>query len=143
MKIKQLSIFVENRTGRLAEITEILTSRQVDIRALSLADTSDFGILRLIVNNPDTACAALLEAGVMVRTTEVLAVSMADEPGGFSRTVGVLSDAGVGIEYLYAFVSRKGGEAVIILRADDSDKAIEVLGGSGIRLLDPHEVYHL
>ncbi|HHY51772.1 MAG TPA: acetolactate synthase [Clostridiales bacterium] len=143
MKIKQLSIFIENRTGRLAEITQILASRQVDIRALSLADTSDFGILRLIVNNPDVACAALLEAGVMVRTTEVLAVSMVDEPGGFSRTVAILSQAGVGIEYLYAFVSRKGGEAVVILRPDDSDKAVEVLQRNGVRLLQPEEVYHL
>lgn len=143
MKIKQLSIFVENRTGRLAEITELLASKQVDIRALSLADTSDFGILRLIVNNPDTACAALREAGVMVRTTEVLAVLMSDEPGGLARTVGILSQAGVGIEYLYAFVSRQGGEAVVILRADEPDRAIEVLGRSGIHLLEPGEVYNL
>ncbi|MGI6402699.1 MAG: hypothetical protein ACOX0K_00455 [Oscillospiraceae bacterium] len=143
MKIKQLSIFVENRIGRLAEITEILASKQVDIRALSLADTSDFGILRLIVNSPDMAYAALLEAGVMVRATDVLAVSMVDEPGGFARTVGILSQAGVGIEYLYAFVSRKGSEAVIILRADDCDKAIEVLNRNGIRLLAPDEVYNL
>lgn len=143
MTIKQLSVFIENRPGRLAEITGLLAEKNIDIRALSLADTSDFGILRLIVNHPDTACATLLEAGAMVRTTEVLAVSMKDQPGGFSTVVKILSDAGIDIEYLYAFLSRQHGEAVVILRVDDSPRSAQLLSQQGIQLLDPSEIYNL
>ena len=143
MTIKQLSIFVENRRGRLAEITRILADKQVDIRALSLADTSDFGILRLIVNNPDTAYAALSEAGIMVRATQVIAVAMPDSPGGFADVVATLADADIDVEYLYAFLSRKSGEAVVILRVNDLARSVELLTAKGNRLLDPGEIYNL
>ena len=143
MIIKQLSIFVENRPGRMAEITEALAEQGVDIRALSLADTTDFGILRLIVNNPDAAITILNEAGVMVRSTEVIAVSVADRPGEFSNAVRVLSDAQVNIEYLYAFLSRTNNNAVIIFRVDDPQKAIDALCAKDIRLLQKAEVYNL
>lgn len=141
--IKQLSIFVENRPGRMAEVTEALSSRGIDIRALSLADTSDFGLLRLIVSNPEDAVAALGEEGVMVRISEVIAIGVSDKPGEFSRAVRLLADANINLEYLYAFLSRQDGEAVIILRVDRLDDACKLLRESGVRLLEEQEVYNL
>ncbi len=143
MKIKQLTVFIENRPGRLADVTAILQGAGIDIRALSLADTSDFGILRLIVSRPAEAAALLREAGAMATMTDVLAVSMRDEPGGFAGVARHLSEAGINIEYLYAFVSRNEGEAVVILRADDPDKGGALLQKAGVRLLGDAEVYNL
>lgn len=143
MTIKQLSIFVENRPGRMAEITEALASRGIDIRALSLADTSDFGLLRLIVSNPDSAAVMLQEAGIMVRLSDVIALSVLDKPGEFSRAVRCLADAGVNIEYLYAFLSRTDGEAVVIVRVDNLELGIEILSKNGVRLLGPEQAYSL
>ena len=127
MQIKQLSIFVENKEGRMAEITQILAENGVDIRALSLADTTDFGILRIIVNNPDLAVKVLRDKGMTVSLTNVIAIGIADQPGGFAAAVKVLSQADISIEYLYAFVSRSGGTAYVILRVENNEKAIDVL----------------
>ncbi len=141
MQIKQLSIFVENKSGRLAEITEALAAANIDIRAISVADTSDFGILRLIVNKPDEAVDALKQAGLTVSLTSVIGMGIDDKPGEFSKAMRLLADHNIGIEYMYAFISRDKGKAYTILRVEDSDKAINVLSESKIKILTPQEIY--
>ena len=136
MNIKQLSIFVENKQGRLAEITEIISKAGSNIRALSIADTTDFGILRLIVDTPDTAAAALKEAGITVSVTNVIAIGIDDTPGAFSVPMRILSDAGIDVEYMYAFITRKSEKAYVILRVADNDLATKTLADKGIELLD-------
>lgn len=107
MKIQQLSIFVENKSGRLAEITQTIADANVDIRAMSIADTSDFGILRLIVDKPEKAVEAFKKAGMTVSLTSVIAIGLDDAPGEFAKAVKILSDNGISVEYLYAFISRE------------------------------------
>ena len=143
MNIKQLSIFVENKQGRLAEITEIITKANANIRALSIADTTDFGILRIIVDKPDEAAACLKEAGVTVSVTNVIAIGIDDNPGAFSRPMRLLSDAGVDVEYMYAFITRKSEKAYVILRVADNDDATKVLIGNGVELLDEATFHEL
>lgn len=143
MQIRQLSVFVENKPGRLAEITEVLANADVDIRAISVADTSDFGILRVIVNKPDEAVKALKENGMTVSLTNVIAVGIDDQPGSFAKSVRVLADVGLTIEYMYAFVSRDKGKAYIIIRADDSEKASSVLAESGVHILTADALYNM
>lgn len=113
MFIKQLSVFVENKSGRLAEITAVLAGAGIDIRALSIADTTNFGILRIIVDKPFEAETALKEAGLTVSLTSVLAIGIPDEPGGFAAAMKALAAAGVGVEYMYAFISRDEGRGLV------------------------------
>ncbi len=141
MLIKQLSIFVENKAGRLAEITDIIAKAGIDIRALSIADTTNFGILRLIVDKPDEAEKALKEAGLTVSLTDVIAIGIPDQPGGFANAMKCLADAGMGVEYMYAFVSRDKGRAYVILRVNDDKKAIEALQNGGVEILTSERVY--
>lgn len=141
MQIQQLSIFVENKSGRLAEITEILGQAGVDIRAISVADTSDFGILRLIVDKPKEAVEALRAANLTVSLTSVIAVGIDDKPGEFAKAMRVLADGEIGVEYMYAFISRDKGKAYVILRVLESDKAVECLKASGVSLLNAEEIY--
>ena len=141
MKVEQISIFIENKSGRLAEITRILGDTGINIRALSLADTSDFGILRLIVNDVETAKSVLKESGFTVNKTEVVAVEVPDHPGGLSNILQALDKDQINVEYMYAFVERCGGNAVIIFRFDDTDKAIETLRGSGFNMLEGQRLY--
>ncbi|NLG92037.1 MAG: ACT domain-containing protein [Clostridiales bacterium] len=141
MQIQQLSIFVENKSGRLAEITEVLAAAGIDIRAISVADTSDFGILRLIVNKPDEAVAALKKAGLTVSLTNVIAMGIDDVPGAFSKAMRILADIGIDVEYMYAFISRKSGKAYVILRVKDSKKAVDALSSNGIQILTAEEFY--
>ena len=141
--IEQLSIFVENSQGRMAEITQVIADAGVDIRALSVADTSDFGILRLIVNQPDAATKALQAAGVMVSITEVIAVGIEDKPGAFSHVISLISKAGINIEYMYAFISRTDNQAFVIMRVDDCTAGTEALEKEGISLLTSEQVYDL
>ena len=143
MNIKQLSIFVENKQGRLAEITEIISKAGANIRALSIADTTDFGILRLIVDTPDAAADALREAGVTVSVTNVIAIGIDDTPGAFSVPMRILSDAGVDVEYMYAFITRKSEKAYVILRVADNDIATKALSDKGIELLDEATFHEL
>ena len=140
MTIKQLSIFVENRRGKLAEITEMLATKGIDLRALSLADTNEFGLLRLIVSNPDEAYNMLREAGMMVRLSEVVAVCVSDKPGEFAKAARLIADAGVGLEYLYALANVIDGEAVIIMRLDQPGEGISVLRKGGFRVLEAKDV---
>ena len=143
MFINQISIFVENKPGGLFEVTDILAQSEIDITALSLADTSDFGILRLIVDKPEVAAAALREAGLIVKQSEVLAVPIEDAPGGLTKVLHTLSEGGVFIEYMYAFAGKMSGKAVVVMRADDAQKASSVLGSFGTNVLSARELYSI
>ena len=141
MKVEQISIFIENKSGRLAEVTRVLGEAGVNIRALSLADTSDFGILRLIVDKTDPAKTALKEHGFTVNKTEVVAVEVPDRPLGLFGILQILDRAGVNVEYMYAFVERCGDNAVIIFRFDYPEEAISVLLENGVAVLKGERVY--
>ena len=143
MKIKQISVFLENRSGRLAGVLGILAGVGANIRALSLADTNDFGILRLIVDKTDEALAALKEKNFTVRSTDVLAVEVPDRPGGLQSILQVLSTADVNVEYMYAFVTRKTEKAVVIFRFEDADEALAALKAAGVSVLDADTVHEL
>jgi len=143
MKVEQISIFLENKSGRLAEVTGTLAKAGVNIRALSLADTADFGILRLIVNDSDKARQAMKESGFTVAKTEVVALEVPDKPGGLSGILVALDKAAINVEYMYAFVQHSGANAIIIFRFDDPDKAARILQEAGVRVLEPEEVYKL
>ena len=143
MKVEQISIFIENKSGRLAKISRVLGESDINIRALSLADTSDFGILRLIVNDVEKAKSVLKECGFTVNKTEVVAVEVPDRPGGLSHILNVLDSGQINVEYMYAFGERTGGNAVIVFRFDDTDKAIETLTGSGVHILEGERLYSM
>ncbi len=141
MRVEQISVFLENKAGRLSEVTRILSEAGVNIRALSLADTSDFGILRLIVNDNDKAKEALKENGFTVGRTDVVAVEVGDHPGGLHRILEVLYQANVNVEYMYAFVQQSGDHAVIIFRFDNLEEAVKILTESGIKVIDGSVLY--
>lgn len=143
MLVKQISVFLENKSGRLAEVTRTLAQNNIDISALSIADTTDFGILRLIVNDPETAESVLGANGFTVSCTSVIAVSVADKPGGLAAALDIMETEGIGIEYLYAFVGKAKDEALVIFRVESPDKAVEVLRKNGIKVLSSDEVYKL
>ena len=143
MKVEQLSIFLENKPGGLEGVTRILKDAGINIRTLSLADTTDFGILRLIVNDVETASRVLKEQGLRVSRTIVVAVEVPDRPGGLHGILDVLTKNGINVEYLYAFVERSGENAVIIFRLDAPDKAIEVLKQNGLTVLPGAKLYGL
>lgn len=143
MKVKQLSIFMENRAGRMAEIARQLGEARINIRALSLADTSDFGILRLIVNDVDKAMKILKDSGHTVSLTEVVAVEVPDSPGGLASVLEALRDGGVNVEYMYAFVEKATDKAVVIFRFEDIDAAVKVLAKANISVLPAETVYKL
>jgi len=143
MTIEQLSVFVENKPGKLVEALEALSEAKVDLRALSLADTSDFGILRIIVDKPAEALEVLGDAGFLVKSNEVLAVVIDDRPGGLAAVLRVLSEAGIDIEYTYAFIAHSHDKAYVILRVDNNDAAANILKTSGIDMLDAKEMYNM
>jgi hypothetical protein len=143
MKVKQVSIFLENKAGRLAEVTNTLGKAGINIRALSLADTSDFGILRLIVNDFEKAARVLKENGFTVGETEVLAVEVPDRPGGLGGILSIIHEAGMNVEYMYAFVERSSDNAVLIFRFDNIDEAIRALSSKGVKVLKGETVYSL
>ena len=129
--IKQISVFVENKPGRLASVTEVLYKRGINLRAFTIAEAGDFGIIRMVVDKTEEAYKALKDAGFTVTLTDVLGVEVKDEPGGLYRIAKALGDEGINIEYVYAFTFG-GDKALIILRVDDTDKAIEVLEKEGL-----------
>ncbi len=143
MKVKQISVFLENKTGRLAQVTELLGKKDINIRALSLADTTDFGILRLIVNDPEQAYRALKEEGFTVAFTDVIGVEMPDEPGGLARVLNILDCHGINIEYLYAFVQKASNAALVVFRVEQLDEAVNVLRENGIHVMNGQDVYKL
>jgi hypothetical protein len=143
MKADQLSIFLENRAGRLAEVTRILAEAGVNIRALSLADTSDFGILRLIVSDFEKAREKLKANGFTVGRTTVVAVKVDDRPGGLHAILKALQEANINVEYMYAFVQQSGDNAVIIFRFDRTDQAVELLQKKGVPIIPGETLYTL
>ncbi len=143
MLVKQISVFLENKSGRLAEVTDILGKQDIDISALSIADTTDFGILRLIVNKPEQAEEELKKEGFTVSCTDVIAISVVDEPGGLAEALKTLESVSVGIEYMYAFVGKSTSEALVILRVEQPEKAAEALDKNNIRVLPAERIYKL
>lgn len=143
MKVQQISVFLENKSGRLAEVTRVLAKASVNIRALSIADTSDFGILRIIVNDIDKAMAVLKENDFTASKTDVVAVEVPDKPGGLSHILDILEKNSINVEYMYAFVERSSDNAVIIFRFDENDRAIQLLSSAGITILNGARVYNL
>ncbi|MBE6767823.1 MAG: acetolactate synthase [Ruminococcaceae bacterium] len=141
MTIKQLSVFVENKKGKLAQIMQILAQNGVDIRALSLADTTDYGILRMIVNDTAKAVAALQAEHCVVSVNEVLGVAVDDTPGGFAAAVQALSDNEVNLEYVYAFITPQKGYAYVVMRVTDNDAATKILQNAGVKVLDDEELH--
>jgi hypothetical protein len=143
MKVEQISIFIENKSGRLAEVARVLWEKNVNIRALSLADTSDFGILRLLVDDTDVAFNALKENRFTVSKTEVVAVEVPDQPGGLCKILQVLDESKINVEYMYAFAERNADNAVIIFRFDEVDYAIKTLREKGVSILSGDQLYNL
>ena len=140
MTAVQISVFLENKSGRLSEVTQALAKANVNIRALSLAETIDYGVLRLIVNKPQEAKEALTGAGFILTETEVIAVEMPDRPGALAELVETVTRSGLNIEYCYAFVAKRGDNAVVIFRIDDAQAAIAALQERGARVLSAAEL---
>ncbi|MEW5898497.1 MAG: ACT domain-containing protein [Bacillota bacterium] len=143
MKVKQISVFLENKSGWLAEAARVLGENGINIRALSIADTTDFGILRLIVNNPDLAYQILKEKGFTVSVNEVIVVEVVDEPGGLAGVLSILRGVEINIEYLYAFVQKAAKAALVVFRVEQLDETIRTLQENGVRILSEQEVYAL
>lgn len=138
--VKQLSVFIENSKGRLAHVTRVLGDADVDLQSLSIADTTNFGILRAIVSDHDKALKVLRDNGYTVNITELLAVSVDDHPGGLAQALEILNDGDVGVEYLYSFVRKPTATALILMKVDDSKKAAAALESHGYRILSQDEL---
>lgn len=143
MSLKQLTVFVENKPGALVAITDTLAEHKVNIRALSIADTQEFGILRLIVSDNDTALVTLTREGYLIKTTDVVGVKIGDQPGKLSRALAVLDEAGINMEYLYAFMSRTEKHAYVVLRVADNAAAEAALQAAGFPLITDADVNKL
>lgn len=143
MKLKQISIFLENKKGRLWKALNILKNSGINIRALSIADTSEFGILRIIVPKPEKAKTALEEGNFVVKMNDVIAVEVPDKPGGLEKILEILNKVDINVEYLYAFVEKNEEKAIVVLRTEDIDAGIEVLTQGGATVLSLKEVYEL
>ena len=133
MITKQISVFLENVSGRLADVTKILAAGQVNLRAMTIADTADFGILRIIAADPDKASEILAQAGFMAKLTDVLAVEVEDRPGGLAHVMDVFSKNGVNIEYLYASLDRSKDKAVIVIKVEDVQKGVRIVEENGLK----------
>lgn len=135
MTVKQISVFLENKPGTMAELTAVLSKNNIDMRALSLAETSDFGIARIITDDVYNAMTILRDEGYICSATKVLAVEIPDEPGELAKVIRYLGDNGVNVEYMYAFITRKKDLAYMIFRVEDNEKAIQVLDSHGVKLI--------
>ncbi|MDR0375296.1 MAG: ACT domain-containing protein [Treponema sp.] len=136
MELKQITVFLENKVGRLGEVTRVLAEAGVNMRAISIADTADFGILRIIVDQHDKALQALNEAGFTTRITIIAAVEVEDEPGGLARVMELFQKSQVNIEYLYASLENKAGKAVVIFKLADHEKGLQILKDNGLSMVD-------
>lgn len=143
MTIKQLSIFMENKPGHLASICKTLAEANINIVTLSIADTQQFGVVRLIVDDCGKAKDALTGAGFAVNVRDVLAVGVRDEPGGMNALLGIIEKAGVNIEYMYAFAAHIGKEAILVFRFDDAEKAEKALAEAGVQIVSPSDILTL
>jgi len=140
---KQISVFLENKAGRLSHVTRVLGDAGINIRALSIADTSDFGILRIIVNDPARAYRILKDASFTVSETEVIAVQVSDTPGGLAAVLEQMSQASLNIEYLYAFLGTSDNDALVVFKVEDIDKARSTFKEKGIKFIDEKQLYEL
>ena len=142
-KVAQVSVFLENKPGALAKVTEVLGLAGIDLRVLTVAETGEFGVLRVIVSDPDAAASALSKAGFTSEETEVVAVEIGDHPGGLAKLAKITSEAGINIDYLYAFVARPHKTAVAIIRTEDPGAVRSVISSGGMKVLSPEELYSL
>mgnify|MGYP002562728750 FL=1 len=140
MLIKQISVFMENRPGRLAEITNVLSENNIDMRAINIADTTDFGILRMIVDDPDRAEKVLRENNMTASTTDVIAVSIDDTVGAFSKVIMLLKKEDISIEYIYSFIGEKSAKAVIVVKTNNNERSVALLQQGGIAVLSPDDL---
>ncbi len=143
MLVKQVSAFIENKAGGLVEVADILAENHIDISALSLADTADYGIARMILSEPQKAVEVLRAAGVVCKVTDVLAVAADDVPGGFAKSLHYLTDAGIEIKYMYACVSSHDGKALMIFSVDDPDIAEKIIKSTDAGEVNPVEIYRI
>ena len=143
MAVKQISIFVENKEGRIKKAIDTLAKENINIRALSIADTTKYGILRLIVSDNEKAIAALEKDGFIVKENEVIILAVPDEPNGLNSTLAVFDEKDINLEYLYAFVSSKTDEAIVVMRLENMEKAIEALNESSVKILDTDDIKDL
>ena len=143
MAVKQISIFVENKEGRIKKAIDTLAKENINIRALSIADTTKYGILRLIVSDNKKAIDALERDGFIVKENEVIILAVPDEPNGLNSTLAVFDEKGINLEYLYAFVSSKTDEAIVVMRLENMEKAIEALENSNVKVLDESDIKEL
>ena len=140
MAVKQISVFVENKEGRIKKAINTLAGENINIRALSIADTAKYGILRLIVSDNEKAIEALEKDGFIVKENEVIILAVPDKPNGLNSTLAVFEDKGINLEYLYAFVSSKTDEAIVVMRLENMEKAIEALENSDVKILDENDI---
>lgn len=143
MQVKQIAIFLENKSGRLADISHTLSKNEINIRALSLADTADFGILRLVVSDTEKAAKVLKEDGFTVGITEVMAVEVPDRPGSLDAILQVVHKAQLNVEYMYAFTKQSGETGLLLFRFDDPEAALKAFRDAGCKLLSDEEVHKL
>lgn len=136
MAIRQLSVFVENKKGTLHEITDVLAKSGIDLRSMCIADTSDYGIVRIIASEPERAKEILNSAGHAANVRKVTAFAVPDQPGGLARVLSILEEKGIDIEYMYALVTKTEGKAYAVMRTNDEEKAEKLLESNGIELLD-------
>lgn len=141
MLVKQINVFLENQSGRLAEVTRTLGENNIDIRALYIADTTEYGILRMILDRPDLAVKVLTAAGFTVSSTPVIAIAIADKPGTLDHALSIFSEGSLSLEYLYAYVGRSSDDAVVVIRVQDLELAVKKFMEAGIRVLSSEEVY--
>lgn len=141
--VKQISVFLENKEGRVAEVTRCLADNGINIRALSIADTTDFGILRLIVNDPDLAYEVLKKSEFTVSVKNVLVFEILDEPGSLAKALQALRDNGIVVEYLYAFLGKEANRGMVTIKVPDNDKAAGVLGANGITIVDAQDIFDM
>ena len=139
--IKQISVFLENAKGTLYQACRILGDNGIDLIALSIADTADYGIMRCIVSDPDTAMKLLVDNGFAASTAEVLAVEVSDKPGGLADVLKLLDEKNINLEYIYSFIRHASRDALIVLRVEDNRACVDVLAANGIRVLQAEEIY--
>jgi hypothetical protein len=141
MLIKQISIFIPNKKGSLSELTAILVAHNIDIRAIAVFDTADYGILRIVVDDPDRAVEVLKKEGVVAKVSKVIAVEPEDQPGSLNQIFSILRDADINIEYIYSFIMRKREMPYVVLKVDNQEKAVEELTAHGINVINKEEIY--
>lgn len=140
--IKQISVFLENKSGRLVRVAQVLGDAGINMRGLSIADTSDFGILRMIVDQPEQALNVLKDQGIMASVTDVIAIEISDTPGGLAKVLAYLNEAAINIEYLYSFIEKEAKNAIIMMRVEKIDEALAVLRKNNVTIVENDRIYN-